>query len=73
MDISTINTIIASTATFIGAAVLFVLGAILQYVRSINSTMKEIGTQTIEHKMKIDQHDEWLKLLDDKIYKLNRA
>lgn len=73
MDISTINTIIACTATFIGGCVLFVLGAILQYVRTISRKIDTQGEKTIENTIKLQGHEKWLTELSDKVYKLNRA
>ncbi len=73
MDISTLNVIIGAAATTIGAAVLFVLGAILQYVRSISRNMKELYEKSIMHGVKLEDHEKRIEQMDDKIYKLNRT
>ncbi len=68
MDISTVNVIIGATATFIGAVMLFVLGAIMAYVRNINKSMKELLIMATEHRTRIDLHD---KQIDDLYQKFN--
>ena len=73
MDITTTNTIIGTTLVFIGSCVLFVLGAILSYMRQMNRNMKEMYQMSIEHKVQIKNHGEWLEKLDDKVYKLTKA
>ena len=67
MDISTINVIIGATATFIGAVMLFVLGAIMAYVRNINKSMKELLVMATEHRTRIDLHDKQISAHDTHI------
>jgi hypothetical protein len=57
MDITTLNVVIGATITFIGAGILFVLGAIVTYVRAINRSMKELLIMATEHRTRIDVLD----------------
>jgi len=68
MDVSTTNTIISSGAAVVASVTLFVLGAILTYVRSINKTMKHIEEMVIRHDVKIDQLEKAHQSIVRKIY-----
>lgn len=70
MDISTVNVIIGATATFIGAIMLFVLGAIMAYVRNINKSMKELLVMSTEHKARIDMMERQIEDLYKKVGEL---
>ena len=69
MDISTINVVLGTTIAFIGSAILFVLGAIVTYVRAINRSMKELLVMATEHKTKIDLME---KQIEDIYLRINK-
>lgn len=73
MEISTVNTVIGATLVFIGSCVLYVVGSIRSYIKDMDANMKAMHEMVIEHKVKINNHSEWLEKLEDKVYKLNRA
>ncbi len=73
VDISTGNVIITGVFAAATGMLLFVLGLITSYVKSIKNDMKELLKMAVEHNVKIDAHEEQLKDIYEKIYKLNRA
>jgi hypothetical protein len=73
MDVSTTtNIIIGCTLTFVGAVIIFGLGLISGYVRTIKNDMKNLLLMAIEHKTEISTFKGQIKDIYEKIYKLNR-
>jgi hypothetical protein len=70
MDITTVNVIIGCTLAFIGSAIIFILGTLVTYIRSINKSLKELLLMAQEHKTRLDQIDKHLEYNDKRIDRL---
>lgn len=73
MNTTTLNIIIGGVLTTMGGVLIFMLGVVVSYIRNINHTLKDMYGMSIEHKTKIEQHEEQIKDIYEKVYKLNKA
>lgn len=63
---TTINTLIQ----LLGCAI---LGLILSYTKDMAKDVRELKNTMIKHDVLIEEYGEKIKILDDKIYKLQKA
>ena len=73
MNPTTFNIIAGAALTTMGGVLIFMLGVMNSYIRNINHTLKDMYGMNIEHKTKIEHHDEQIKDIYEKVYKLNKA
>jgi len=69
MNVSTLNVVVAGMLSIFGGMMLFALGVIVTYVRSINKSQKELLVMAIESKTRMDLVE---KQIEDIYAKINR-